>query len=325
MKKIYKVLLGVLGAIILLVFVSGAFLSFFLPNVGAAPEVTLEYSTERIERGKYLANHVTVCMDCHSTRDWTKFSAPLAGNLGAGGEKFSHEMGFPGTIYSSNITPYNLKLWTDGELFRAITTGVDKDGKALFSVMPYHNYGQMDQEDIYSIIAYLRSLESIESSVEERKLDFPVSLLVNTMPAKANLATIPSESDQVAYGGYLINAAGCVHCHSQTDKGALIKGTEFGGGMEFIQPAGIVRGANITMHKSKGIGSWTMETFVQRFKQYVDSSYKAQELSPNDWNTPMPWIMYAGMKNSDLEAIYTYLNSLEPKDHTVVKFEPHRK
>ncbi|MBD1430165.1 MULTISPECIES: c-type cytochrome [Sphingobacterium] len=325
MNKLFKVIIIVLAFVLLLVLFAGVYLITFMPNISPAPQLNVEKTTERIERGKYLAHHVTVCMDCHSSRDWSKFSAPLAGQLGAGGEIFNNDMGFPGTIYSLNITPYNLQHWTDGEIFRTITTGVDKDGKALFSVMPYHNYGKMDKEDIYSIIAYIRTLDAIDSEVPERKLEFPVNLLVNLSPQEASFSTIPDESDRIAYGGYLINAAGCVHCHSQTEQGAIVPGTEYGGGMEFVQPAGIVRGANITMHKTKGIGTWTMESFVKRFKHYADSSYVPEDLKPTDWNTPMPWTMYAGMKVSDLEAIYTYLSSLEPKDNTVVKFSPHKR
>ena len=325
MNKLFKVIIIVLAFVLLLVLFAGVYLITFMPNISPAPQLNVEKTTERIERGKYLAHHVTVCMDCHSSRDWSKFSAPLAGQLGAGGEIFNNDMGFPGTIYSLNITPYNLQHWTDGEIFRTITTGVDKDGKALFSVMPYHNYGKMDKEDIYSIIAYIRTLDAIDSEVPERKLDFPVNLLVNLSPQEASFSTIPDESDGIAYGGYLINAAGCVHCHSQTKNGAIVPGTEYGGGMEFVQPAGIVRGANITMHKTKGIGTWKMESFVKRFKHYADSNYVPEDLKPTDWNTPMPWTMYAGMKVSDLEAIYTYLSSLEPKDNTVVKFSPHKR
>jgi len=325
MNKILKVLIAIIGFVLLLVILASTYLIYFLPNIDPAQTLTVEITEGRIQRGKYLANNVTVCMDCHSTRDWTKFSAPLVGDLGGGGEVFSRDMGFPGTIYSRNITPYNLKSWTDGEIFRAITTGVDKEGKALFSVMPYHNYGQMDKEDIYSIIAYLRTLDVLETTVPIRELDFPVNVLVNTQPLEAQLTTIPIASDNVAYGGYITNAAGCVHCHSQTDKGSLIKGTEYGGGMEFAQPAGILRGPNITMHKTNGIGSWTKEAFVQRFKHYVDSTYQVQNLESTDWNTPMPWTMYGGMKVSDLEAIYDYLSSLKPKDNLVVKFEPHKK
>jgi hypothetical protein len=34
----------------------------------------------------------------------------------------------------------------------------------------------------------------------------------------------------------------------------------------------------------------------------------------------MPWTMYAGMKESDLSAIYAYLHSLKPIAHKVEKF-----
>ena len=321
MKKIIKVISVVIAIVVVGVVVAGTYVKVFLPKASPIQDIKIDLTKERIERGKYLAHHVAVCMDCHSTRDWTQFAGPLSGNLGAGGEKFSKDMGFPGSIYAANITPFNIGDWTDGELFRTITTGVNKNGKALFPVMPYLHYGQMDQEDVYSIIAYIRTLEPIKSERPERELDFPVSLLVNTMPQEAKLVKKPNESDKVAYGKYLVNMAACVDCHSKTDKGAVIPGTEFGGGMNFIQPAGIVRSANITPHNETGIGLWSSEAFVQRFKQYTDSGYVSSKLTPNDLNSAMPWHMYAGMSKDDLEAIYAYLHSLDPIDNLVTKFE----
>ncbi|MBS1752086.1 MAG: c-type cytochrome [Bacteroidetes bacterium] len=321
MKRIYKVLLGLLALIIIGVLTAGTYVKVFLPDIDQPIDVKVEQTAERIERGRYLAHSVAVCMDCHSTRDWSQFAGPLSGNLGGGGEKFGKEMGFPGNIYSPNITPYRLANWTDAEIYRAITSGVDKEGNALFSVMPYQHYGQMDKEDIYSIIAYIRSLTPIQNKTAERELDFPVSLLVNTMPKEAHPQPKPDESNLVAYGAYLVNAAGCVDCHSKFEKGAIIPGSEFGGGMEFKQPAGAVRSANITPDKNTGIGSWTKELFVQRFKQYADSNYKSTVLTPGDLNSPMPWLMYAGMKESDIEAIFTYLQSLAPIENPVTKFE----
>ena len=82
----------------------------------------------------------------------------IEGTFGGGGEKFGKEAGFPGTLYSKNITPYALHNWTDGEIFRATTSGETKDGKALFPLMGYPAYGKMDREDVYSIIAYVRTL-----------------------------------------------------------------------------------------------------------------------------------------------------------------------
>jgi mono/diheme cytochrome c family protein len=316
----------ILGIILLLIFLgvlaAGTYVKVALPKAEAAPELTIEPTQERLERGEYLANHVAVCMDCHSKRDWSLFSGPMdTEEMGAGGEIFNQEMGFPGTFYAKNITPYALASWTDGEIFRAITTGVNKDGNALFSLMAYHRFGKMDKEDIYSIIAYIRTLDPVKKDIPEPEIDFPVNILINTMPQPANFEQIPDKKDELNYGRYLINVAGCVDCHSKLDKGTIIEGTEFGGGMEFKQPAGTVRSPNITFHSKNGIGGWSKESFVQRFKMYTDSNYISPSLTPEDLNTPMPWIMYAGMTNEDLGAIYTYLKSINPLDNNVVKFE----
>ena len=292
-----------------------------LPNTGPAPELKIEKTVARVERGEYLANHVTVCMDCHSTRDWSQYAGPLAGEFGGGGEAFTQEMGFPGKFYAPNITPYTLASWTDGEIFRAVTTGVNKSGKALFPVMGYHRFGQLDKEDIYSIIAYIRDLQPVKKDVPQSEPDFPVNILINTMPQEAAFTTRPSETDQVAYGKYLITATGCVDCHSKTDKGKVIPGTEFGGGMEFKGPNGIMRSPNITMHKETGIGNWTKDVFVSHFRAYTDSSYVSRKVAAGDLNTPMPWTMYGGMKEEDLSAIFAYLNTVQPIEHKVIVSE----
>ncbi|QLH33585.1 MAG: hypothetical protein HWD62_15225 [Cyclobacteriaceae bacterium] len=77
------------------------------------------------------------------------------------------------------------------------------------------------------------------------------------MPQEAQHQPKPDENNQLLYGAYLVNAAGCMDCHSKTDKGSIVKGSEFGGGMEFRQAAGVVRSPNITPDKETGIGHWT--------------------------------------------------------------------
>ena len=320
--NLLKTFTKIVAALLIVVAIAGIYVRTALPDTGPAPDLKIERTDVRIERGKYLANHVTVCMDCHSARDYSVYTAPMtSANLGGGGEEFNQQMGFPGKFFARNITPYGIGSWTDGELFRAITTGVNKQGKALFPLMAYHRFGQLDEEDIYSIIAYIRELAPVKKDIPEREIDFPVNFIINTMPKEAAFTKKPSEFDQLAYGKYLITATGCVDCHSKTDKGSVIAGTEFGGGMEFKGPNGTVRSPNITMHKVSGIGNWTTETFVKRFKMYTDSSYKPQKLNPGDLNTPMPWTMYAGMKEEDLEAIFAYLGKVKVIDNQVVRFD----
>lgn len=318
--KAFKIILIIIGVVVLIAATAGTYVKLALPDTGPAENITISPTAKRIERGRYLANHVTVCMDRHSSRDWSLFAGPISGSqLGGGGEVFDQKMGFPGSFYAANITPYKLKSWTDGEVLRAVTTGVNKEGKALFPLMASHRFGKMDREDVYSIIAYIRTLAPVKKDIPESKADFPVNFLINTMPKKANFQALPQESDTVSYGGYLVNATGCVDCHSKMDKGAIIPGTEFGGGMEFNLPTRVVRSSNITADKATGIGSWTKENFVARFKAYADSSYVPIKVNEGEMNTPMPWMMYSGMKVTDLKAIYAYLRTVKPIANQVAR------
>ena len=320
--KIFKILGIIIVFGILFALASGLYVNFAFPNVGNPPELQVQTTPKRIERGKYLANHVTVCMDCHSSRDWTLFSGSVVpGSKGRGGERFDRKAGFPGEIYSTNLTPYKLSSWTDGEIYRAITSGVGKDGHALFPVMGYQRFGKMSREDVLSLIAYIRTLKPIQNDTPSPELDFPVNLLNKLGPKKPDHSILPAVSDSVRYGGYLVNAAGCIDCHSKQDKGRIVEGSEFGGGMEFKQPAGVVRAPNITMDKATGIGNWTQEMFVRRFKSYADSAYKPVKLYASELNSPMPWTMYGGMSEVDLKAIFVYLKSLKKQNNKVIIFQ----
>jgi mono/diheme cytochrome c family protein len=295
-----------------------------LPNVGEVQDLKIEYTPERVARGKYLASSVTVCMDCHSKRDWSLFSGPLTpGTLGQGGERFDQGVGLPGVFVSRNITPHGISRYTDGELFRVITTGVNKEGKAMFPLMPYPYYGKMDPEDIYSIIAYVRSIPSIQTELQQSEPGFPMNFIINTIPKPATPQKRPDKSDKVAYGAYMVTATACVECHTKVDKGQIIPELSYGGGREFLFADGsVVRSANITPDEETGIGKWTEEMFIQRFKVYADSNYVSEKVKPGEFNSYMPWTMYAGMEREDLAAIFNYLKTVKPISNRVAKFTP---
>ena len=260
-----------------------------------------------------------------SVRDFSQFSGPITpGTIGSGGDRFDQSMGLPGVFYAKNITPTGISDYSDGELFRLITTGVTNDGRPMFPLMPYSYYGKMDPEDIYDIISYIRTLDPIEKEVPESKADFPVSLILKTIPIDGTPEKRPTKSDQVAYGKYLINAAACMECHTPVDaQGSLLAGKEFEGGRSFMFPDGsVVRTANITQDRDTGIGTWTEDLFVGKFKQYLDSGYQLGKVLPGEYNSVMPWVMYAGMEEDDLKAIYAYLKTLAPVSNQVVKFSP---
>jgi len=321
MKKALKVI----GILILIVIVGIALIASYvkisLPNVGIAPDIKVINSPENIKRGEYLANHVLACVDCHSERNNTEFAAPLvAGTLGKGGEKFDTSLGFPGTYYAANITPAGIGDWTDGEIFRAITTGVARDGHAMFPVMPYNSYGKLDTSDIESVIAYLRTLPAIKNAVPLPHSNFPMNIIINTIPQKATLAAMPSENDSVAYGKYIFTAAACHDCHTPFEKGKYDETKFMSGGREFPVMNGIVTSANLTPDEETGIGFWTKETFINQFKQYRDSATAHRKLQPGDMQTIMPWTAYAGMTDKDLAAIYTYLKTIPAISNHVVLF-----
>jgi hypothetical protein len=148
-----------------------------------------------------------------------------------------------------------------------------------------------------------------------------MNFIINTIPLKASLHTKPDTTDRLAYGAYLVNASGCVECHTKVEKGRIITELSFSGGREFKFPNGtVVRSSNITSDNDTGIGTWTKDQFVTRFKVYVDSAYVIPDVLPGEFNTVMPWTMYAHMKDSDLTAIYAYLNTVKPISNKIEKF-----
>lgn len=323
MKKLLKVVASLL--ILLIVGVLGlvGYVRFALPAVDAAPDLKINATPEMLKRGEYMARNVSGCLDCHSVRDARRLTGPvIESTLGKGGQTWGREEGLPGNFVAQNLTPAHLKNWTDGEIFRAVTEGVNKDGRPLFPIMPYHNYGQIDAEDVKAIIAYLRTLPEIPDTNPRSEADFPMNFILRTIPKKATFTKRPEETDTLAYGKYLVTAAACAECHTPADnRGNRLAGMEFAGGFEFPLPDGSkVRSANITPDKETGIGNMTKEQFIARFKNYAAAGYQAPEVKPGEFNTVMPWIFYGGMTEKDLSAIYEYLRTLTPINHRVEKF-----
>ena len=176
--------------------------------------------------------------------------------------------------------------------------------------MPYLNFGKMDKNDIYSIIAYLRTLQPIDNNIAASKPKFPMNLIMRTIPQRNNLQSIPDKSNPVEYGKYLTNAAGCNDCHTPQVKGEYQMNRYLSGGNEFRLPGGvIVRPANITPDIQTGIGSWTKEEFLNKFRAYRQDKYISAPVKEGEFNTIMPWTFLAGMADEDLSAVYDYLQN----------------
>ena len=321
MKTLLKIVAGVVVLLVVVAACGFGYMMLAYPKVPAAPSITLDSAPERIARGEYLANHVVGCTTCHSQRDWAKFSGPVVpGTVGGGGQMF--DLGPAGVIYSKNITPAAIGPWSDGELLRAVTSGVSRDGSPLFPLMPFPHYGVMSQDDVHAVLAYIRTLKAIEGApIPAKKISFPLNLIARTIPAPASFQAAPPASDKVAYGKYMVNAALCGDCHTPIDdRGQPLPGLDFAGGTEFKETGHLVRSANITPDADTGIGSWTEQQFIDKFKAFENAAQPTLAENERAQNTPMPLTAYSGMTRDDLSAIYAYLRTLKPVTHRVEKF-----
>jgi mono/diheme cytochrome c family protein len=321
MKTLLKIA-GALAALLLVVAAAGlGYLFFAFPKVPAAGQFRIEPSPERLARGKYLNDHVVGCTTCHSERDWTRFSGPVRPDtVGKGGQEFN--LGPAGVLYSKNITPAAIGSWTDGELLRAVTAGVSQDGTPLFPLMPYPHFGAMAEDDVHAALSYVRSLKAIENNnIPARVLNFPLNLIVRTIPAPANPQPRPPANDKLAYGRYMLRSALCADCHTPIDdRGTPLPGMDFAGGMELIETGFRARSANITPDADTGIGTWTEQQFIDRFKSFDGVEQPVLSDAERRQNTPMPWTAYAGMTREDLAAIYAALRTQKAVINRVTTF-----
>lgn len=297
-------------------------------NNKSAPQASNQEDSLKtvIKKGEYLANHVAACIHCHSKRDFTKYSGPvIAGTEGGGGEVFDHTMldAIPGTLYGKNITPdpeTGIGTWTDDEILRAITQGINKNGDTLFPIMPYVNFNRMAKEDLLSIIAYIKTLKPIKNKVPDRQLMIPISM---AYPASALQKSVdsnrcPPESDKIKYGEYISNIADCATCHTPIVNGENDFTRMFAGGNTFTIHNFKVKSANISTDTSTGIGKWTEEMFMAKFLPYREE--KNYNFVAGTQNTVMPISEYAGMKDDDLKAIYAYLRTVKPITNKIEKY-----
>lgn len=123
-------------------------------------------------------------------------------------------------------------------------------------------------------------------------------------------------------GAYLVYAADCSGCHTKFDMNKLdfdMNSYLAGGNRGSDSAHGFkVNTANLTPDTSTGIGGWTEEVFLNKFKNYRDE--KNYSYSPGKYNSFMPWTILANAKDEDLKAIYAYLRTINPVTNKVEKW-----
>ncbi len=76
----------------------------------------------------------------------------------------------PGVVYPANLTPdpeTGLGKWTDDAIIQMIRIGINPDAGHALSVMPWPAYAKIFDDDMKSIVAYLRNLPPVQHKVPE--------------------------------------------------------------------------------------------------------------------------------------------------------------
>ena len=117
------------------------------------------------EHGRYLANHVALCADCHTPRGGLR-NTPDRRRLFAGDATSS----FPAN--PSNLTPHDetgIGRWSEADFLRTLRTGVNPRGDSLHAFMPWREIRRMEDDELRAIHRYLRTLPPIANAVPRER------------------------------------------------------------------------------------------------------------------------------------------------------------
>jgi mono/diheme cytochrome c family protein len=290
---------------------------FIGPRARVLTDRRFEASPARLERGKYLVTTArTPCMLCHSPMDTTGGGWKVAEGRAFTGRNWAVD-GAP-FVTAPNLTPdpeTGVGTYTDDQLARAIREGISHDGRALFPIMPYEKFRAMTDEDLASVIVYIRSLKPQKNVMTPTAVPFPLSRLINGVPQPVEGAVTADLSTPEKRGEYIVRMAACEDCHStRDDQGNLIPGFSFAGGTPLpFEGRKTIASANITPAVN-GIPYYTEELFIETIRT---GKVRAREL-----DAFMPTRYYAGMTDQDLKDIFAYLKTLKPVEHFVDNSQP---
>jgi len=110
-----------------------------------------------------------------------------------------------------------------------------------------------------------------------------------------------AEQTPIQRGEYLLNAGGCISCHTEDQDGAI----SLTGGRAIKTPFGTFYSPNITPDSETGIGNWSDENFLNAIWNGINPQGK-------NYFPAFPYTSYTGMSRDDALAIKAYLFSLKP-------------
>jgi mono/diheme cytochrome c family protein len=281
----------------------------------AGPEVTA--TTGTVERGQYLVDHVLACGVCHTPNgadgkpDMTKYLA------GSRSYDFTDIDGTIVTVNAENLTNHNpegLNTWSDEQIRRALTVGIDDENISIYPIMPYPEYALLSRADVDSVIQYLRTVAPNDNVVPA---DFPYFDQHPPAPAVDDAsiphATLdPASADYAASerGRYLA-ATACLYCHTpQLAEDVPDMTKAFAGGKQytFIRGEPLETSVNITPDPDTGIGNLTVDDIVTIMKTDTDPSSGRTLCSTHPGGPEY----FGGMTDDDIHDLAVYIHNLPP-------------
>jgi mono/diheme cytochrome c family protein len=295
MSKIFRYVgFGVLGLLTLILLAGlvlyslGIWRTSRTHNVQGQP-VAAQVTEEVLARGEHIVRFVSGCADCHGTD--------------LGGKVFVDEPGFA-KIYAPNLTAGQggaASIYSDTSWERALRKGISHEGRALAPMMPAEATQHFSDADLAAVVAYIRSVRPVDSIMPKPSYALIAKMLIGAgiLPLSPDLVAKverlePSPEIGVTkeYGHYLANIAGCTTCH-----GATLAGAE--------HPAH--PGLQTPNLSSGNAASWTLAEFQRTLR--TGRTPEGKDLSLE----LMPWAMYAGMTDNEIEAMWLWLESLGTK------------
>ena len=255
----------------------------YSPRGNPVVERTVESTPERVARGEHIAR--VICSACHS---------PVAGEFPlSGGKDILADVPFPlGSATPPNLTPGGrIDEWSDGELQRVIREGTYPNGH-MMPIMGSQTFRVFSQQDLDSIISYLRSQPAVESTGEPKQSLTPLAMAmltlgmlpINPVPDPEVPPAVP-RGPTVEYGAYVAGFIDCAICH----------GDDLSGGTNPIAPMG----PNLATVKS-----WAEEEFITTMRTGVSPT--RGPLDPDE----MPWENIGLLDDDELTALYEFIKSV---------------
>ncbi len=180
-------------------------------------DIKVAKTSAQIARGEQLAH---ICVSCHTTNN----QLPLSGT------NFAAKFDMPpmGTLYAPNLTPGgDIDHWSDGEVIRAIREGIHQTGRSLL-VMPSGDFRNMSDDDVQSLVAYLRSQPATGGPTPTNQFNLLGAIFMNladfrTAQQPVSSVTTPQPGTS-AYGKYMVDILGCRDCHGDQLQGKVDNG-----------------------------------------------------------------------------------------------------